>query len=415
MSILRNRNHRLSYQALVLIIVVVTLTLGSTRLRADTGTCNGASVTLPFTDVPASNGFFCSIASAYITGLTNGTSATTYGPSQNVSRDQMAAFVSRTHDSAIRRSSRRAVAQQWWTSNHNYALTSASLFNGPGKIAWDGIDFWVPNTGNNTVRRLRAGDGKELESYQLPWPGQKPHDVISVAGYIFVTGMRGPGTPGVIYRIETEVPDIPGAVLNFAETGPNPSGITFDGENLWTANNAGGLIGGSITKRPLGASNETFTTGFVAPSDVLWDGENLWVADYGADRVRRVDPATGAVLQSIVVGNAPRELLFDGSNLWVSNYLSDNVTVIRAVGALRGTVLATLTGNGLDGPAGLAFDGERVLVTNFSGDSVSLFKAADLTPMVNVSTSTNSDPLAACSDGLNFWIVRLGKNDLLRF
>ncbi len=48
---------------------------------ADTGTCGGAMVTLPFTDV-AGNIFFCQIAEAYFSGLTNGTTPTTYSPSR---------------------------------------------------------------------------------------------------------------------------------------------------------------------------------------------------------------------------------------------------------------------------------------------------------------------------------------------
>ncbi|HSE98419.1 MAG TPA: hypothetical protein VLD57_09165 [Blastocatellia bacterium] len=82
----------------------------SARLRADTetaGVCGGSTVTIPFTDVAPSNIFFCSIASAFFSGLTNGTSATTYSPSQDVPCEQMAAFVSRTLDQSLRRGSRR--------------------------------------------------------------------------------------------------------------------------------------------------------------------------------------------------------------------------------------------------------------------------------------------------------------------
>jgi len=48
-----------------LMIIVVLLT--STRLPADTGTCSGAMVTLPFTDV-SGNIFFCQIAEAWFSG-----------------------------------------------------------------------------------------------------------------------------------------------------------------------------------------------------------------------------------------------------------------------------------------------------------------------------------------------------------
>src|SRR5947207_15042867 len=74
----------------------------SGRMCADTGMCGGQNITLPFTDVMGSI-FFCSIAEIYFQGITVGTSPTTYSPSNNVTRDQMAAFLSRTLDTGLRR------------------------------------------------------------------------------------------------------------------------------------------------------------------------------------------------------------------------------------------------------------------------------------------------------------------------
>lgn len=68
-------------------------------------------------------------------------------------------------------------------------------------------------------------------------------------------------------------------------------------------------------------------------------------------------------------------------------------------------MLATLTGNGLNGPLTAAFDGQRILVTNIKSDSVSLFRAADFAPIGRFSTGTGSKPVGACSDGLNFWVT----------
>jgi hypothetical protein len=100
--------------AVILLLTIVVLLFTSSRLPADTGTCGGAMTTLPFTDV-AGNVFFCQIAEAYFSGLTNGTTPTTYSPSANVPREQMAAFITRTQDSALRRGSRRAALNQWAT------------------------------------------------------------------------------------------------------------------------------------------------------------------------------------------------------------------------------------------------------------------------------------------------------------
>ena len=96
-------NSRSMFRAALVIALMLIITLASSRLRADTGMCGGASITLPFTDVAAGNVFFCSIAEAYFSGLSNGTSATTYSPAANVPREQMAAFVTRTMDQSLTR------------------------------------------------------------------------------------------------------------------------------------------------------------------------------------------------------------------------------------------------------------------------------------------------------------------------
>jgi hypothetical protein len=99
----------------LVITLMLIITIASGRLRADTGTCGSATITLPFTDVPSSNVFFCSIAEAYFSALTNGTTPTTYNPSDPVLRDQMAAFITCTMDQSLKRGSRRAALDQYWT------------------------------------------------------------------------------------------------------------------------------------------------------------------------------------------------------------------------------------------------------------------------------------------------------------
>jgi hypothetical protein len=112
---------KIKHQSVIAVtMMIVVLTAASTYLRADTGTCGGASITLPFTDVPSTNIFFCSIAEAYFSGLTKGTSTTTYGPSDNLPREQMAAFITRTLDQSLKRGSRRAALNQFWTATAHF-------------------------------------------------------------------------------------------------------------------------------------------------------------------------------------------------------------------------------------------------------------------------------------------------------
>jgi DNA-binding beta-propeller fold protein YncE len=386
---------RLERRAALLVVAVLALTVASTQMRADTGTCSGQSITLPFTDVTAGNIFFCSIAQAYFTGLTNGTTATTYSPSDPVPREQMAAFITRTQDSVLKRGSRRAALKQWWTPTTAGALRSIDLANDAAYVTGlvsDGTDLWVCLLFGD-VKRVRASDGKVLQT----WGGAVgTQGIIFAAGRVFLTGIPGSG-PGKIYVIDPTA--TPGAVSVFEDSiGQVPFQITFDGTSLWTANES------SISRVDITTGiDSTFSAGFAGPKDILWDGANLWVLDATDSRLKRVNPSNGAVLESTQVIPSPQAMTFDGTNVWVCGVgSSNNVSIVRAAGSFRGTVLATLSAG--QGPTGIAFDGERILVCNYPSDSVSLFKAADFTLIATVPTGFQNGPYKVCSDGLSFWI-----------
>src|SRR5215470_11758385 len=75
----------------------------------------------PFTDVAAD--VFCPfVLEIFYLGITTGTTATTYDPASNVTRLQMAAFLSRTVDRTLQRGSRRAALNQFWTTQDTSAI-----------------------------------------------------------------------------------------------------------------------------------------------------------------------------------------------------------------------------------------------------------------------------------------------------
>jgi hypothetical protein len=400
----------------VLASLVTGVTVASTRLHADTGTCGGRMITVPFTDV-ISSPFFCQIAEAFFSGLANGTSATTYNPAGNVTRDQMAAFITRTQDSALRRGSQRAAFQEFWTTTPRYLSASGGLGTttvgvGPVWVQPDGNDLWVVNGVGFTVSRVRGSDGKLLDT----WTGADFARAALVAmGRVFVTGEAAASGPGNLYLINPT--GVGGAVTEVTGSGlgKDPEGIAFDGNRIWTANSGTGSPGtGSVsivttslfTPYPV----TTVTTGFSGPFGMLFDGSNIWVTDVYANTLLKLDPS-GAILQTVNMDFAPQHPAFDGTNIWVPS-LDNSVTVVRAA---TGAVIATLTGNGLNYPIQAAFDGQRILVANLSGNSVSLWRAADLTPIGTFSTGAATEPFAACSDGAYFWIALFGTNQLARF
>jgi hypothetical protein len=382
----------------ILSLTIIVLVLASNRLPADTGMCGGAMTALPFTDVMG-NIFFCQIAEAYFSGLTNGTSATTYSPTDPVPREQMAAFTTRTQDSALRRGSRRAALGQWGTPTALPMAGRIAVGTGPSLVASDGADLWVASITSGTVTRVRASDGTVLGT----WTGATGAFGVLVAhGRIYVTGDVFPGRVYVINPTTA-----PGAVTTLSNLlGGDPESTASDGTSIWTAN----VFSSVSNVDPDTGATTNFTAGFMNPRGILFDGTNIWVTDEGDNNLKKL--AFGNVIQNVPVGSFPQLPVFDGSNIWAPNQSSNSVTVVRA---RDGMVLATLTGNGLNTPTQAAFDAQRILVTNILGNSVSLWKAADLTPIGSVSTAAGTAPFGACSDGINFWITLQGTNQLARF
>lgn len=390
-----NRKKIVSSVGMVALIALST-TFGS--LRADNGMCNGISLTLPFTDV-AGNIFFCQIAEAYFSGLTNGTSATSYSPTAPVSREQMAAFITRTLDQSLKRGSRRAVLGQWWTQQFAGSSTLTVVGNEPQAVQSDGECLWVVNRLSGTVTRVRASDSKVIET----WTGMtNPVDLLVANGRIYVIGKTAPGK---LYSIDPSKPA--GNAVFLTDLGDLPVGLAYDGERILTANE-----GGSITNYHVPSGSKiTYTNNFPQPGAILYDGSDFWVIDRGLGTLRKIN-VSGQILQDIFFDSAILTMTFDGTNIWAVSPAAAHV--IRAA---TGTRVATVTGNGLNtGTVGeVAFDGERILITIWGTNTLSLWRAADLAPLGTFSTGAGTFPTGVCSDGINFWVTLSTGDKLLRF
>jgi S-layer homology domain len=386
--------------ALVAVALCAVFAGGATRVVQDQ--CG------PFTDV--TSGFCPYILEIYYLGVTVGTSATTFSPDEPLTRGQGAVFVAKGINQALARSSRRAALGQWWTTTPqwDFGLGVTEVDPDPLRPAADGADIWTPNLGGGSVSRVRASDGKLLET----WTGAAGASAVLVAmGRIFVTAGTGNvnGFGGSLYAIDPTQPA--GAVSVVADTLWNlPAGLAFDGTNLWVVSEGDVLYtkGGALSIVYPGPTFPwSFTTiktdVFLPRGAIVYDGANIWFAD--GDHLKKMDPA-GNLLQSVALGHESQYAVFDGHNIWVTTQEG----VLMVVSAADGTLLATLSGNGLNVSFGAAFDGERVLVTNAGdanhGPSVSLWRAATLEPLGSFPTSNqNTTPYGACSDGVNFWIT----------
>src|SRR6266498_4753295 len=92
--------------------------------------------------------------------------------------------------------SRRAILDQFWTPQNDTVLGSTTVGSEPLLVRSDGADLWVANINSNSVSRVRASDGKLLET----WTGATgAYGVLVAMGSVFVTGQA---SPGQLYRID---------------------------------------------------------------------------------------------------------------------------------------------------------------------------------------------------------------------
>jgi YVTN family beta-propeller protein len=360
----------------------------------------------PYTDVSGVGTPFCpGIMEAYVTGVSKGTSPTTFSPNDNVPRVQMTTFLQRALDQGLARSSRRAALNQWWVPQ---GFPQLQVVAGGTGCASDGTNIWAVNNSSGNVFQIAAGTGANPNT----WTGATSASSVLVAtGLVFVVGTAD---PGVLYVFDPT--GTPGPVATGSSNlGSNPYGIAFDGTNVWTANSG---PPGSVSYLEPGVSfpyiPTTVTSGFTSPLGILYDGAHIWVTDLIAGTLLKLD-ASGGILQTVVVGTFPWFPVFDGANIWVPNQGSNSLTVVQAS---TGNVVATINSdatNRLNAPIAASFDGERVLVANQGGNSVTVFKAADLSFIASVPTGTASAPGVACSDGINFWVNLYGYGEMVRF
>jgi hypothetical protein len=171
------RLSRSRQRVLVLFLLLAAAVLGGAS-SAVLGVCG------LFTDVAADS--FCPfVLEIFTLGITTGTTPTTYDPTTNVSRLQMAAFLSRSVDGVLKRGGRRAALRQFSTPQVGDFLGLTTVGSSPFSVECDGADVWVGlGGGGGTVSRVRASDGKLLET----WTGAGGVNFILVAlGRVFVT------------------------------------------------------------------------------------------------------------------------------------------------------------------------------------------------------------------------------------
>ena len=220
----------------------------------------------------------------------------------------------------------------------------------PGALVTDGINLWVSS--GNSLLKLRASDGATLATASIPGgAGGLAFDGFNV--WVITGTFSNPGLARVQASSATVTLTVP------LPPGGPVEAILFDGSSIWATQGGGG---GLLKIRPSdGSILGTFEPG-ILPLGLTFDGANIWVADNAAT-VRKIRASDGVTVGTFPMTNFfPVDIVFDGTAVWVTSQSGNAVKKLRVTdGAELATVTLPSSPGGVLG-SGLAFDGANVWV-----------------------------------------------------
>ena len=122
-------------------------------------------------------------------------------------------------------------------------------------------------------------------------------------------------------------------IKSFKSPGDFPTGMTFDGKNIWIADRKEAKL--FCINPTNGEVIRSIEAPAYWPMGLAWDGEALWSVDVKggiplsenySGKIFRVDPKDGTLLKTIIApSSTPRGLTWDGKYLWCVDNNSDEI------------------------------------------------------------------------------------------
>jgi hypothetical protein len=280
-------------------------------------------------------------------------------------------------------------------------IGAAARFNGPQGITTDGINLYVVDSGNNTIRQVVIATGAVTTLAGTTGPGGssdgtgpaarfKQATQITTDGsnlYVVDNGNHtirkiapASGSLSAMTSANAVVTTLAGTAGTFGSTDGigaaalfhNPSGITSDGSNLYVLDNVNHTIrkiapaSGSLSDMTsanavvttlagtAGTTGSVDGTGGAALFNIFYgitsDGSSLYVADNVNQTIRKIVPASGS-LSAMTSANAV-------------------VTTLAGSAGSLGTVDAIGASARFFGPSGITSDGTRLLIGDYRNGTV---------------------------------------------
>jgi YVTN family beta-propeller protein len=202
---------------------------------------------------------------------------------------------------------------------------------------------WVTNADDHSVSRI---DPLKRTVVQTIPVGNGPSGI--------TTGNRAVWVANSLDSTVSRIDPGTNAVVQTIGVGNGPAGIVYAARAVWVANTGDD----TITRIDADSGRPTKTLA-IAATELTFGAGTLWASERTANRVARIDPTTGSVVQTIPVGNGAAGLAFGSGAAWVANSLDGTVSRINPV---TNSVAATIPAG--NGPTAVAADARSVWVSN---------------------------------------------------
>ncbi len=293
---------------------------------------------------------------------------------------------------------------------------SDARFSFPEGIATDGIDLFVADTNNHTIRRIQIATGLVTTLAGIPKANGSSDGVGDAARFHYPKSLSLHGTDLYVtdsqnhtirkIEIDTRMVSTLAGKSGFGEntdgTGSaarfrHPSGITASGGNLYVSDRRNN----SIRKIEIATEKVTTLAGysgewggtdgtgeaarFYMPTGITTDGINLYVADLNTNAIRKVEISSGKVTtlagKAFVAGNTngtgsaarfngPTFIETDGIHLYVSEWWNNTIRTIDLATEEVSTLVPENMAEPFFQPGGLATDGSHLYVSDVGNHTI---------------------------------------------
>lgn len=196
------------------------------------------------------------------------------------------------------------------------------------------------------------------------------------------------------------------AKLMFKTPASHPTGMAFDGKNIWLADRGISLL---YQINPIdGRVIATIKAPGFDPRGLAWDGKLLWSVDAGEGWIYGIDIQTG-IAEKILESNSPDPmgLAFDGEFLWLVDNKEKKLLKINRIDGMMHETIPAPSNSSKD----LTFDGTYLWVTD-NGDDMLYRVAPSSGQVVTCMPSVGRYPYGICWDGTTLWCADYQNGEL---